>query len=162
MKLGYVMMDKPGVLDTTLAGVAQDLRDQGLRVSGVVQINTEREKDHRCDMDVQVLPDGPTICISQSLGKESSGCRLNPEALETAVELVAKDMQEGSDILLINKFGKHEAEGRGFRELIGTALARDIPVLVGLNGLNKSAFHEFAESLETEVDASNVLSWVSA
>jgi len=161
MKLGYIMMDDPGVLDTTLAHIAQDLLEQGKHVSGVVQINTERRKDHKCDMDVKVLPDGPTICISQSLGAGASGCRLNPDALETAVELVSKDIEDGSDILLINKFGKHEAEGRGFRELIGKALAKDIQVLVGLNGLNKPAFHEFAEGLETEVDATKVLDWVS-
>ncbi|UZD90004.1 DUF2478 domain-containing protein [Cognatishimia activa] len=162
MKLGYVMMDDPRVLDTTLACVAQDLLEKGLRVSGVVQINTEREKDHKCDMDVKVLPEGPTICISQSLGAGSTGCRLNPEALETAVELVAKELETGSDVLLINKFGKHEAEGRGFRELIGTALSREIPVLVGLNGLNKAAFQEFAGNLETHVDAGQALEWVNS
>jgi len=161
MKLGYVMMDDPKVLDTTLANVAHNLLSHGLRVSGVVQINTEREKDHKCDMDVKVLPTGPTICISQSLGSGSTGCRLNPDALEAAVELVSKDLEGGSDILLINKFGKHEAEGRGFRELIGTALAQDVPVLVGLNGLNKTAFQEFAGNLQTEVDADNVLNWMS-
>lgn len=160
MKLGYIMMDDPGVLDTTLAHIADELLRQEMHVSGVVQINTEREKNHKCDMDVKVLPDGPTICISQSLGAGSTGCRLNPEALEQAVVLVSEEIKEGSDILLINKFGKHEAEGRGFRELIGKALLQDIPVLVGLNGLNKSAFQEFAENLETEVDSKNIMSWL--
>lgn len=162
MKLGFVMMDGHGTLDTTLANVAQDLLEKGKRVTGVVQINTERHKDHKCDMDVKVLPDGPTICISQSLGAGSTGCRLNPDALEQAVELVSHELNSATDILLINKFGKHEAEGRGFRELIGEALAQDIPVLVGLNTLNKPAFQEFAKGLEAEIDPLGVKEWIAA
>lgn len=159
MKLGYVMMDGPGVLDTTLANVAAKLLDQGKRVTGVVQINTERAKEHKCDMDVKVLPDGPTICISQSLGAGSSGCRLNPDALEQAVELVADNVRHKPDLLLINKFGKHEADGRGFREVIGEAVASDIPVVVGLNNLNKAAFQEFAAGMGTEIDPGDIAEW---
>lgn len=161
MKLGYVMMDGAGALDSRLASVAQELLESGKRVSGVVQINTDRPKSHHCDMDVKVLPDGPVIGITQSLGKEARGCRLNPDALEQAVDLVSQDIETGADILLINKFGKHEAEGRGFRETIGSALARDIPVIVGLNNLNKSAFEEFAAGLETEVDEAEIMSWIA-
>ena len=162
MKLGYVMMDGAGVLDAALTVMAQQLQDDGRSVGGVVQINTDRPKGHKCDMGVKVLPDGPTICISQSLGEGASGCRLDPEALEQAVELVTQGLSPSTDVLLINKFGKHEAEGRGFRELIGQALSEEIPVVVGLNTLNKTAFHEFAEGLEVEVTPANINEWLAA
>lgn len=51
-----------------------------------------------------------------------------------------------TDLLVVNKFGKHEAEGRGFRTVIADAIALDIPVLVGVNALNLEAFQEFAGS----------------
>jgi hypothetical protein len=102
-------------------------------------------------MDVRVLPDGPILRISQDLGRASRGCRLDPAALETAVGLVSASMGPGSDLLIVNKFGKHEAQGRGFRTVIAEALSKGIPVLVGINTLNLPAFEEFAEGLATRL-----------
>ncbi len=53
----------------------------------------------------------------------------------------------GADAVIINKFGKHEAEGRGFRELIAAALEAEVPVLVGTNALNLPAFLDFTQGL---------------
>jgi hypothetical protein len=47
--------------------------------------------------------------------------------------------------MVLNTFGKHETDGRGFRDLIGEALARGVPVLTGVNGLNRAAFDAFTE-----------------
>ena len=64
-------------------------------------------------MDVRVLPDGPVLPISQVLGPQVRGSRLNPAPLETALGLVAARRSSGPDLLFINTFGTHEAEGRG-------------------------------------------------
>lgn len=107
-------------------------------------------------MDVRVLPDGPTLRISQSLGIGSRGCRLNPGALEDAVGLVEASMAADCDIVIVNKFGKHEAEGGGFRSLIGLAVSLDIPVLVGVNTLNEPAFLDFTGGLAAKLPLSNI------
>ena len=57
----------------------------------------------------------------------------------------------GADLLIGNRYGKHEAEGRGFRNVIAEALARDVPVLVGLNGQGREAFDAFAGGLATHL-----------
>jgi hypothetical protein len=144
MHIAFTMAPGRGDTDLLLSRFAIQLARQGRRTSGTVQINTERDAGP-CDMDVKVLPDGPVICISQRLGSGSTGCRLDPAALETAVGLVEASFATAPDCLIVNKFGKHEAEGRGFRPLIADALSRDIPVLVGLNALNAPAFHAFTE-----------------
>ena len=143
MNIAYTIATGRGGTDLLLARFADRLLTCGLRVVGAVQINEDREDCHRCDMDLKILPDGPVLRISQSLGKESRGCRLDPEALEQTVNHVLSTMEPGADLLIVNKFGKHEAGGRGFREAIAEALSRDIPVLVGLNTLNQEAFFEF-------------------
>lgn len=162
MKLAYTMAPGRGDTDLVLQEVAETLMKRGLRVVGTVQINTERETDGPCDMDVKVLPDGPVVRISQSLGRESRGCRLDPAALETAVGEVQARLGQGADVLIINKFGKHEAEGRGFREAIAFAVEREIPVIVGINGLNKDAFLEFCGGVADEIAASGpaINDWV--
>ena len=151
MNLAYTMAPGRGDTDLILAGLATDLMARRLRLCGTVQINTERCDAGPCDMDVRVLPDGPVLRISQDLGPWARGCRLDPEALEGAVGLVSARLRSGADLLIINKFGKHEAEGRGFRDVIAQAISLDVPVLVGLNGLNRQAFEDFAGGLATHL-----------
>lgn len=151
MKIGYVMSPGRGDVDLVLKRFAERLLARGIDVAGVVQTNTDCGEDKPCDMDVQVLPDGPVLRISQDLGPGSRGCRLNPDALEQAVGLVAGRLGPETRLLVVNKFGKQEAEGRGFREVMGAALADGIPVLVGLNGLNKPAFEAYAGEMAEAV-----------
>jgi len=143
MHIAYTMAPGRGDTDLLLHRVAHRLVAEGFRPAGTAQINTERGDSGPCDMDVVVLPSGPTIRISQSLGAAARGCRLDPGALEQAVALVQARLR-GSDVLIVNKFGKHEAEGRGFRPLIAEALSLGLPVLVGLNALNAQAFETFS------------------
>jgi hypothetical protein len=147
MNLAYTMAPGRGDTDLILLKLAKVLATRGLRCCGTVQVNSERGDTGPCDMDVRVLPDGPILRISQDLGRASRGCRLDPAALETAVGLVSASMGPGADVLIVNKFGKHEAEGRGFRTVIADALAYGIPVIVGVNALNLPAFHQFSQSL---------------
>ena len=162
MKIAYTMAPGRGDTDLLLSRVAETLANQGYATCGTVQTNTECASGP-CDMEVSVLPDGPTLRISQNLGQASKGCRLNPAALETAVGLVEAHLNPDSDLLIINKFGKHEAEGRGFRTVIGSALELEIPVLVGVNALNLAAFRDFVgpEAIQLQPFESSILAWLS-
>ncbi|WP_424939493.1 DUF2478 domain-containing protein [Aliiroseovarius sp. S253] len=151
MKIACTKAPGRGDTDQLLYRVATALTAKGIRVAGTAQINTDREKDGPCDMDIQVLPDGPLLRISQSLGQGARGCRLDASALEDAVALVSASLDQGADCLIINKFGKQEAEGHGFRDVIVKALDLDIPVLVGMNQLNQDAFANFAGGMEIQL-----------
>lgn len=161
MKIAFTISRNFGRTDQLLAEVAKDLESFGIRTCGTVQINSNLEDLHDCNMDIKVLPNGPVVRISQSLGKEAKGCRLDPSALEEAVHLVEAAILCGPDLLIINKFGKHEAEGRGFRAVIGEALSQDIPVMVGLSELNKTAFEEFTSgtALLLPAEKSKIVEW---
>ncbi|CUH64532.1 ABC-type molybdate transport system, ATPase component [Thalassovita gelatinovora] len=162
MNIAYTMAPGRGDTDLLLYQLAQTMLKQGRRPCGTVQINTGRENEGPCDMDVKVLPEGPIIRISQQLGHAAKGCRLDPNALETAVGLVEASLLEGADCLIVNKFGKHEAEGRGFRSVIAEALSCDIPVLVGLNQLNAEAFMNFVggEAVVVPPEEAALKSWM--
>lgn len=153
MELACLTAPERGDTNRLLADLAERAAARGLRLCGTVQVNTPLEGTHHCDMDVTVLPAGPVLRISQSLGPEARGCRLNPHVLETAVRHTQEQLARGVDMMIVNKFGKHEAEGRGFREVIAEALAQGIPVIVGLNGLNEVAFAEFAGDFATVLPA---------
>ena len=151
MHFAYVTTTDRGATDRLLTALAGHAQGRGLHLAGVVQSNTRRPKSHHCDMDVQVLPDGPVIRISQDLGADARGCALDPAALERAVHAVAPTLTQATDLLIVNKFGKHESEGRGFRETIARALELGVPVIVGLNAANAAAFEEFTGGMATPV-----------
>lgn len=151
MKIAYTMMPGRGDMDRLLSTLASDLIADGLRVCGVVQSNQERPGDHPCDMDIKVLPDGHEHRISQALGRGSRGCRLDPSVLEQAALEVEYSLEAGADILLINKYGKHEAQGRGLATAIAMAVERDMPVICGLNELNVEAFNTFTASAAVQL-----------
>ncbi|MDP5217870.1 DUF2478 domain-containing protein [Ruegeria sp. 2205SS24-7] len=157
MKLACVTTTERGATDLLLSALAERLLQAGTALAGVVQTNTECADGYKCDMDLKVLPTGETIRISQSLGANARGCRLDPSELERSVGLVTQSLDAGPELLIINKFGKHEADGRGFRPVIADALEREIPVLVGVNGLNLDRFQDFAggmaDVLDGDIDA---------
>ncbi|MEC7964496.1 MAG: DUF2478 domain-containing protein, partial [Pseudomonadota bacterium] len=129
MKIGYVKISERGEMNRLLAGLAADLAAEGLALAGAVQHDIECAPEGKCDMDLQILPAGPVVRISQNLGKDSRGCRLDPVALEQAVGLTEAQLSNAAPkLVIINKFGKHEAEGRGFRSTIALALELEVPV----------------------------------
>ncbi|MFT7059716.1 MAG: hypothetical protein ACJASV_002228 [Pseudorhodobacter sp.] len=159
--LGYITTQQRGLTDQLLAEVATVLRVEEHRLAGVVQVNQEFDPARPCHMDLHVLNGGEVIRISQNLGALSKGCRLDPAGLEQAVGLVAHALEAGPRLLIINKFGKQEADGRGFRPLIGQALAAGIPVLTAVSADNHPAFALYAEELAEQLAAETqtILHW---
>jgi hypothetical protein len=152
VQLAFVTLSGRGATDALLADAVARIRARGIRPAGTVQTNPPCAGRDKCDMDIHVLPDGPVLRISQDLGAHSRGCRLDSAALETAVAETERRLA-GAEILVVNKFGKQEAERRGFAPLIATALDQGIPVLVGVNALNREAFEGFAGQLAQELPA---------
>jgi nucleoside-triphosphatase THEP1 len=162
VSIACVAAEGRGAVDLLFQEVAARLAAEGWRLAGAVQVNCGRDDVEHCDMDIRVLPEGGIYRISQQLGRGSSGCRLNPDALERAVAEAA-GLWERPDLLIVNKFGKMEGEGRGFRDLIARAVAEGVPVLIGVNGLNRDALEVFlggpAPLVAAEVGA--VLDWAA-
>lgn len=160
MKLAYVSLEGRGKIDLLLLEVASRLEVRGIRLGGTVQSNIDRPNRAKCDMDLRVLPDGPVVRISEDRGGLARGCILDSGALEQAVFEVERRLS-GAELLIINKFGKRETEGKGLIPVIAAALDQDLPVLVGVNGLNLPLFLEFCagEALRLEPDPDRILAW---
>ena len=152
--LGYVMAGGRGAGDRLIAAVAEDLAARGITLAGAVQLNVEHDPDRHCHMDLMILGERATFRISEDRGRHARGCRLDPQGLAEAVARVEETLARTAPALLIvNKFGKEEAEGGGFREVIGRALLAGIPVLTSVSARNLPAFLAFAEGFATEVPA---------
>lgn len=159
--LGYVLSQGRGEADALLAEVAQTLLAEGWPLAGAVQINVDMGAGRPCEMDLHVLDGDRVVRITQNLGALAQGCRLDPAALEEAVALVEQALAHNPRLLIVNKFGKQELDGRGFRPLIGRALADGIPVLCAVGSGHMEGFATFAGELGTMLPASTpaVLAW---
>jgi hypothetical protein len=162
--LGFFSGARRGDGDRVLAAAAVRLGAAGLRLAGAVQMNRPRPGGSGVDMDLEVLGAAGRVRISQYLGPAAAGCRLDPAGLARAVGLVEQALGSRPDLLIVNKFGKAEAEGRGFRPLIGQALAEGIPALVAVSRATRAAFLDFAGELGEELpaEADRLVAWALA
>lgn len=151
-----------GATDRLLASVVTRLQADGLRIVGALKSPPAAGNGTHCDSDLWLLPDGPEVSITQNLGRGSAACRMDAGALEAAVgRAMARLEAEGADLVVINKFGLSEAEGRGFRALIARALEAGVPVLTGVSETHRAAFETFAGELGQALDPEEtaVLDW---
>lgn len=150
MRLAGVTGQGRGGTDRLLAAVAERLTQDGFRLAGALRPVSSGVGPGHCDSDLWLLPDGPLMRITQDLGAGSTACRMDAGAFEEAAGLAMSRLRAGrADLVILNKFGLSEAEGRGFRALIAEALARGVPVLTGLSETHRAAFDRYADGMAT-------------
>jgi len=148
MNLAAVQVSATNRTDNLLWGVARHLANAGYQLVGALRPPKSGHNDGICGTTLHLLPDGPDVCITQDLGKGSAACRLDAGAIEdVAGRSMARLQTEGADIVFLNKFGITEAEGRGFRQLIGAAMGQDVPVVIGVSDAHRAAFEAFTDDM---------------
>ncbi|MCC7251961.1 DUF2478 domain-containing protein [Hyphomicrobium sp.] len=155
--------DQGATVDALLADVAYQLRGSGWKLAGVVQALGAPRKS-RCEMMLEDLATGACIETTDRLGPSASGCRLDTEALEDSAGLAASALDPDTRLVVINRFGKRETEGAGFRSMIENAVVLDVPVLVGLKRMHLDAWTHFVggEPLLLPHYRDEVLRWCEA
>lgn len=150
--------------DKFLAGWGYALRAGGLSVAGLVQLNTFERDPGKCDMAVEELFSGAVLQLSEDRGKEAKGCRLDRGILAEAAGLLLAALEEKPDIVVLNKFGKVEAEGEGLRDALAKAVELDVPIVVGVPFRNLDQWRLFAGDLAEEcpVDSPKIKQWLAA
>lgn len=154
-----------GDIDGFLADIAASLQARGLSVRGVLQSRGAAGGECHCaDMDLSTIGSGRTFRISQPLGNGSRGCRLHPGALAECSSFLEKELEHGADLLILNRWGRGESEGRGFRDLIGTAVMLNIPVLTAVRPTYADAWTEFGTgaACDLPMEHAAILDWFDA
>lgn len=149
--------------DRLLADIAYRLRDDGVVVAGLVQLNTFVRDRAKCDMAVEELFSRTVYQLSEDRGPAAKGCRLDHMRLTEAAGLFSAALKQRPELVVLNKFGKVEAEGGGLRDALGHAVALDVPLIVGVPYRNLDQWRHFAGGLadECEVSAPDILRWLA-
>jgi nucleoside-triphosphatase THEP1 len=136
--------DPDGILREFAAGLGR----QGYRAVGLVQLG-----HHRLDagLSATLVHSGEEVQLFQELGALSRGCRLDVGRLLDAGQRIAHAIDEGADLVIINRFGRQECEGKGLSELISHALEADIPVVIAVPRHRFDEWIKFAEGMSVKL-----------
>lgn len=136
-------------IDDFMLAVAQALQGDGLRLGGAVQQNAGTEP---CPAMILVdLATGKRFGISQRLGPQARGCRLDARGLAVMAALLDATVKHDVDLLVLNKFGKAEAEGTGLRSVFARAVEAGIPTLTAVRTPYTEAWFSFHGGLGAEL-----------
>ncbi|KDB01736.1 hypothetical protein U879_20675 [Defluviimonas sp. 20V17] len=152
--------------DALLDRVARVLRSEGYRIAGLVQRSVASDGGARALLHVADLSSGALLRITQDLGEGARGCRLDPGALAAAAGALMARLDVAADTvpdaLILNRFGKAEAEGKGLRGVAEQACLRGIPVLAALRPGHRADWEEFSGGAAVILppDEARVLTWL--
>lgn len=128
--LAALVYDEDQDPDAVLQQFAAELRARGIRAVGLVQIGHRLHDQPK--LDAVLVHSGERLQLLQDLGPLATGCRLDVGQLLNAGSQVADAIGQGADLLIVNRFGKQESEGKGLSFLIDQALSADIPVVIAV------------------------------
>ncbi len=141
-----VYADKRRV-DPIFGAVVDYLTGQGLKLAGYVQRAADGTDGEKCDVVLENIQSKERISISEKRGPLARGCKLDVGELLRAAMTAAQVLEQKPDLIVINKFGKTEAEGGGFRSLIVDSISRGVPVLIAVPDRNLESWNLFSDGL---------------
>lgn len=123
-----------------LRGFAAELNARGFRAVGMVQAGQCADSS----LSAVLLHSGEKLLLVQDFDPAASGCRLDLARLQNAGERIASAMEAAADLVIINRFGKRERDGKGLSYLIERALDADIPVVIAVSSDRIADWIKFA------------------
>ena len=146
--LAALVYEKDQDPDQILREFAFDLNAAGHRAVGIVQLG------HHCadaSLTAMLVHTGEQLQLFQDLGTCSAGCRLDVGQLLDAGQQIAQAIEEGADVLIVNRFGRQEREGKGLAYLVERALSADIPVVIAVPSHRFSDWIKFADGMSVKL-----------
>ncbi len=148
-------------IDDFLHRIADRLRDDGVRIAGALQENTNDVPGFCSAMTVVDLTSQARFRISQELGPDAQGCRLDARGLAEIAPLLERAVSPDVELVIFNRFGRAESEGGGLRSAFARALEAGIPILTAVREPYLEAWSQFHGQLGTDLtpELEAVLAW---
>ena len=149
-------------LQALLAGAVGEWRTAGLRVAGVIA-EAHNLPDRTCSAGYlrDIGSDTPYSMFLETPPADTS-CHLDAVGVEGACAAVL-DQIDGSDVVVLSKFGKLEAAGGGLAPAFRAAIAAGKPVLTTVSDAHRESWRALApDAARLPADAGAIRDWLSA
>jgi hypothetical protein len=130
-------------IDGLLETVVRAVQSRGYPVAGYIQRETPDGPGCCPATFLEDVSSGEQLRITQALGAGSRGCRLDPQALAEVSGRLLTAVEPATDLLVLNRFGKGESDGHGFRSVIENACGLGVPVLTAVRATYEPSWNEF-------------------
>jgi hypothetical protein len=118
-----------------------------VRLAGVVEEGV-RPVEGACGAGyLRSLSDGALFTIFEDLGPGSEACNLDAAGVVAACGAACRDIAAGCDLVVLNKFGKLEAERGGLAAAFQAAIEAGAPILTSVSPKFTPAWDAFAAPL---------------
>jgi hypothetical protein len=136
--------------DAVLREFAANLNARGVRAVGMVQAGACADSS----LSAVLVHSGETLLLARDFDPEAKGCSLDIGRLQSAGARVADAIDAGADLVIINRFGKREQNGKGLGHLINKSLNADIPVVIAVSSLRFEDWIKFVGGMTVKLSCS--------
>jgi hypothetical protein len=139
-----VVQGAPGAVIQDLFGALAERWSPALRVAGIVAESHDLA-DRRCSAGyLRRVAGRERFSIFEDLGPGSTACHLDEEGAAIAAEAARRDIAAGCDVVLLSKFGKLEATGKGLWRAFTATNEAHVPLLTSVSPAVTKAWQNFA------------------
>jgi hypothetical protein len=159
-----VAQGAPGETIQSVFGALAERWSARLRVAGVIA-EGHGLADRRCRAGyLRHIAGGERFSIFADRGSGSRACHVDQDGAAAAAEAVRRDIIAGCDLVLLSKFGRLEAAGKGLWRAFAAASQARIPLLTSLSPAAAKAWENFAGTgfITLPADASAIDSWLNS
>jgi nucleoside-triphosphatase THEP1 len=146
----YGARDDP---DRLLGEFARSLQEASYRAAGLIQFRG-RSGSVEGDVLAIALPTRAAVFLRHNRGRASGACHLDPAQLGETKKSLSSAINDGVDLIIINRFGKLEIAGMGFVDEIHQAVSAEIPVLIAVPEEFFMAWTRFSEGMGVKLQCS--------
>lgn len=150
-------------IDSLFANLCSRLADDCLKLGGLLQISSGCVAGGVTSVNLVDLRTHKSFDIWEDRGTHASGCRLDEAGLLEAAQAIDAAIRDRVDLLVFNRFGRAESQGRGLVPYFADALEAEIAVLTSVREPYVEAWNQFHDGLavEFETHLASVVAWAT-
>ncbi|MGB0747792.1 MAG: DUF2478 domain-containing protein [Magnetospiraceae bacterium] len=158
LRAAGVLCDPRGDGPEVMRRFAESLAAQGVRVAGLVQEVLQFDDGTKRGIDIIDLADGIRLPLSRYTREQLQNrvCTLDTQVLAEASGTLRRALQNGADLIIVEKFGVHERKGRGLHTELSEIILAGIPLLAAVPRSAAEDWEAFTGGLAPLIPASPV------
>lgn len=138
-----ILDDGSADVDELLAAAVDRHRKLGRQVRGLLMTFPEGRAGCVQPMVMVDVATGQTYTVSQDLGSGATGCRADLQGFARASRVLHMALDD-AELVVCNRFGNLEADGKGFAAELLALLAAGIPLLTAVASRHRERWLEFS------------------
>lgn len=160
-----VVYERGEPIREVMKGFVESLQSQGIDVHGILQetpteVNVPAES---CGVDAIDIKTHSKVELVRPTQYELDNkiCSLDLSRLAEAAQILRRAISQNADIVVVEKFGKHEKDGGGLSDDLMAVISEPIPTVVSVPKDELASWNAFTGGMDVQLgcDLQALLTW---